>query len=68
MANRDNHDIQMLKAVQTIAKNTQYLSTYNQIKWERDIAISQLNAIGVELGRDMTDIKAILDNAKGEEK
>ncbi|MBR5193062.1 MAG: hypothetical protein IKW37_01390 [Bacteroidaceae bacterium] len=32
-----------------------------QIRWERDIALQQLAEIGCGLGRDMTDIKAKLE-------
>ena len=36
---------------------------FNQIKWERDIAIGQLQEIGCELGQKMDDVKAKLDAA-----
>lgn len=32
-----------------------------QMRWERDVAISQLNEIGVDLGADMSDIKKALE-------
>ena len=41
-------------------------SVYEQIKWERDVAITQLNEIGVELGRKMDDIKTLIKNNKSE--
>lgn len=33
-----------------------------QIRWERDVALQQLEEIGCGLGRDMTDIKKTLEN------
>ena len=37
------------------------LSVYEQVKWERDIAISQLEEIGCGFGRKMDDVKAALE-------
>lgn len=37
---------------------------YEQIKWERDVAISQLEDIGCGLGRKMDDIKAAIEKQK----
>lgn len=36
-------------------------AAYEQVKWERDVAIAQLNEIGVGLGQKMDDIKRRLD-------
>lgn len=33
---------------------------FDQIKWERDIAIGQLQEIGCELGQKMEDVKSVL--------
>lgn len=38
-----------------------------QIRWERDIALSQLEEIGCSLGQDMTHIKEKLDIASDKE-
>ena len=32
-----------------------YLGTYNQIQWERDVAISQLNELGYQFGEKIKD-------------
>ena len=37
------------------------VSVYEQIKWERDIAISQLEEIGISLGQKMDDVKEALE-------
>ena len=37
------------------------LPLYEQIKWERDVAISQLEDIGCGLGRKMDDIKVAIE-------
>ena len=34
---------------------------YDQIKWERDVAVSQLNSIGKGLGETMDDIIALIE-------
>lgn len=36
-------------------------SIYEQIKWERDAAIEQLESIGVGLGRKMDDVKEAIE-------
>ena len=36
-------------------------SIYEQIKWERDVAIEQLESIGIGLGRKMDDVKEALE-------
>lgn len=33
----------------------------NQIRWERDVAISQLNDIGVGFGADMSKVKEAIE-------
>lgn len=40
------------------------LSVYQQIKWERAIAISQLEDIGCGLGRKMDDVKAAIEEVE----
>ena len=50
----------MYMAIEALEK----LSVYEQIKWERDIAISQLEDIGCGLGRKMDDIKEALEKQK----
>lgn len=40
------------------------LSVYEQVKWERDVAISQLEDIGCGLGRKMEDIKEAIEKQK----
>ena len=47
----------MYMAIEALEK----LSVYEQIKWERDIAISQLEYIECGLGRKMDDIKEALE-------
>ena len=37
---------------------------YDQVKWERDVAISQLEDIGCGLGRKMDDVKAAMEKQK----
>lgn len=37
------------------------MNAYNQIKWERDIAIGQLEEIGCTLGQKMDEIKAAIE-------
>lgn len=40
---------------------------FNQIKWERDIAISQLEELGLSLGETVDHIKELIEaNGKGE--
>jgi hypothetical protein len=36
-------------------------SIYEQIKWERDVALEQLESIGVGLGRKMDDVKEAME-------
>lgn len=36
-------------------------TTLDQYMWERDVAISQLNEIGLDLGNDMSNVKILLD-------
>ena len=38
-------------------------NVYGQVKWERDVAISQLEEIGVSLGQKMDDIKALKEKS-----
>ena len=40
------------------------LFVYEQVKWERDVAISQLEDIGCGLGRKMDDIKEAIEKQK----
>lgn len=47
----------MIKALQEAPTIEAYMK---QIRWERDIALQQLEEIGCGLGRDMTDIKKAL--------
>lgn len=35
---------------------------YDQVKWERDIAISQLNDLGIGFGEDVTKYKIAIEN------
>ena len=37
-------------------------SVFEQVKWERDVALSQLEEIGKGLGEKMDDIKALQAN------
>lgn len=40
---------------------------FNQIKWERDIAIGQLEELGLSLGEKVDHIKKLIEtNGKGE--
>ena len=36
-------------------------SVYNQIKWERDVALSQLQELGLSLGEKVDDVKKLID-------
>ena len=36
-------------------------SIYEQIKWERDVALEQLESIGIGLGRKMDDVKEAME-------
>lgn len=40
-------------------------AVYGQVKWERDIAISQLEEIGVALGQKMEEFKALKERSVG---
>ena len=46
-----------LGTVEELKEAKMKVSVYEQIKWERDIAISQLEEIGISLGQKMDDIK-----------
>ena len=41
------------------------LYDYEQIRWERDIAVGQLESIGKSLGERMDDVKAKLSSPSG---
>lgn len=46
-------------AIETLlAEYHSFKSAYEQIRWERDVAIEQLSEIGKSLGEKMDDIKA----------
>lgn len=49
-------DIDDAHTVEAVSKGL-----FDQIKWERDIAIGQLKEIGCELGQKMDDVKARLE-------
>ena len=52
---------------QTIVKAIPFDSEYiKQIRWERDIAISQLEDIGCSFGQDMTEVKEKLNTSNNE--
>lgn len=42
-------------------KSLEKQSIYEQIKWERDVALEQLESIGVGLGRIMDDVKEAME-------
>lgn len=42
-------------------KSLEKQSIYEQIKWERDVALDQLESIGVGLGRIMDDVKEAME-------
>lgn len=37
------------------------INTWEQIKWERDIALSQLQELGISLGENVDDLKRLID-------
>lgn len=41
-----------------LAEYHSFKSAYDQVRWERDVAIEQLSEIGKSLGEKMDDIKA----------
>lgn len=47
--------------VDTPTANVVSKELFEQVKWERDIAIGQVREIGCELGQKMDDVKAKLD-------
>ena len=49
------------QALTTAIESLQKLSIYKQIKWERDVALDQLESIGVGLGRKMDDVKEAME-------
>ena len=49
------------QALTTAIESLQKLSIYEQIKWERDVALEQLESIGVGLGRKMDDVKEAME-------
>ena len=55
-------EIQQYRAICTIEefkRAKEMEAVYGQVKWERDIAISQLEEIGVALGQKMEEFKAL---------
>ena len=60
-------EIQQYKAIGTVEdfKRTKAMENVcGQVKWERDVAISQLEEIGVSLGQKMDQFKALKDKNK----
>lgn len=63
-------EIQRYRAIGTVEefmRAKEMEAVYGQVKWERDVSLSQLEEIGVGLGQKMDDIKALkekLENAK----
>ena len=53
-----------LGTVEELKEALMKVSVYEQIKWERDIAISQLEEIGISLGQKMDDIKEAREKQK----
>lgn len=37
-------------------------SAYDQVRWERDVAISQLNDLGIEFGERVDTYKTVIEN------
>ena len=54
-------DERILEARGMAIESLKKQSIFEQIKWERDIAIEQLNEIGVGLGRKMDEVKEALE-------
>ena len=50
--------------VEELQRAKQMEAVYGQVKWERDIAISQLEEIGISLGQKMDDIKALKEKSE----
>jgi hypothetical protein len=51
----DYVDIEALKVAATV------LGAFEQIKWERDVAIEQLNELGLSLGQKVDDVKEVIE-------
>lgn len=51
-----------LGSVEDFQKAKTTAGAFNQVKWERDVAISQLEEIGVSLGQKMDDVKQEIRN------
>lgn len=59
-------EIQQYRAIGTIEefkRAKEMEAVYGQVKWERDIAISQLEEIGVGLGQKMDEFKALKEKS-----
>lgn len=47
--------------IELLNKAAMYWGAYNQIKWERDIALSQLQELGISLGEKIDDLKRLIE-------
>lgn len=66
MAIQALEEIQQYRAIGTVdeLKRAKAMeNVYGQIKWERDVAISQLEEIGVGLGQKMEELKALKEKS-----
>lgn len=57
----DNHNSDYDKALKMGIEALKKQSIFEQIKWERDVALEQLESIGVGLGRKMDDVKEAME-------
>lgn len=57
------NELQAIGTVEELQRAKQMEAVYRQVKWERDIAISQLEEIGISLGQNMDDIKALKEKS-----
>lgn len=52
------------KAYEDLKMAITALKNFGQCQWERDVALEQLNALGLSLGEKIDDAKQILENNK----
>ena len=63
----DDYVLEMHKAVLVLLKESVPQRVVDQIRWERDTALSQLKEIGKGLGEKMDDIVAMLKEQEAED-